>query len=945
MSTDPGTPTSYLQLLAYHRRFILLCEISAFLHDLDKLSGAFCKDKTERDKKKHEKIGGELYVHGVRAELRKKYLEHDGLFSADFRKVLEQWSIAPPDFLTHGLEKQFPNPVNAKETIILTPTTISLAEAFLTHHDGYKPSKGKTAIPIPGAFVNGGLCGADGLDSEVDKAVFGHDQTAGSAYIASPFGREHCRYEAAYLDTARMHLLKTLTDILCNSARSMRWVRGKIYERSQEAMSDGLGETHRATNDVRLYDHSFSVATLTKAIAAKVLIEALHAQPNDYKLPLRYHAYQGRSLFRVLSIMANTPAILARGMRIGDILGYRDRLNDLWKLLRRMFENTFPLGNVVYEDEYGIHLVLPAIESNEHREKFEQQIRDKIERLRCFFANDDIEFLTEFSGETQLLTVITDQRQRGLDSFRLPYGRVRPTWTSRWSRSAPIPTDLCVVCRHRQKADKETRCLPCLHRYQGRARIWLQHQEAPTGLSDHTTIWLGEVADNDNHVALVTAQLDLRRWLSGDFVSTMLAEDIFAQGPGRDEKQKKKDEKRGKRIEAITQLIGGTWNPENNDTGIFAETAYFDKATLAALKGDVKVGEGQYLAAFVDKNLEERNLKNVAQDDRKKALLFATIKKQPSGGRLRRIKEEARTFWEACQSHFLATEQAIGSQRTMRLRLWPKETLKNNLSPSLAYDLDAAGKKLAVFFDGKAKCLLSIDNLARELGKDFSFEQIRKQILRGDVRLKRTDRDGDRLDREDSIGRLENVTIDPQPYIPLIPILLTPTTLQFLAPAVSVPGMVQHIQQQYEEHFGKVRNRLPLHIGVVVFKQRFPLYQAMNAAERMMRTLQKRSDKTWKEKTWSVVSNEQANSGKAMSLTLQTDRNERQVNWQVDVTLGGGQVPDEFYPYVQVKLNERTLEREKRKFFHARVEKRWSNWVHVKDLKKDDMVRVTPLLD
>jgi hypothetical protein len=124
-------------------------------------------------------------------------------------------------------------------------------------------------------------------------------------------------------------------------------------------MCQGLGETRRATNDVRLYDHSLSVATLTKAIAAKVLIEASQAKDGAYDLPLRYRA---RSRFRVLSIMAPTPTILARGMRIGDILGYRDRLDRLWRLLRRTFEGRLPLGNMVYVDEYGNHLVVPAVE-------------------------------------------------------------------------------------------------------------------------------------------------------------------------------------------------------------------------------------------------------------------------------------------------------------------------------------------------------------------------------------------------------------------------------------------------------------------------------------------------------------------------------------------------------------------------------------------------------
>lgn len=253
----------------------------------------------------------------------------------------------------------------------------------------------------------------------------------------------------------------------------------------------------------------------------------------------------------------------------------------------------------------------------------------------------------------------------------------------------------------------------------------------------------------------------------------MLAEDIFSQDTD-------KDEKRRARRAAIDQLVQGKWNPENNDTGIFVEKAQFDKGTLDALRKDENVGEDRYIAAFIRENLEERNLKNVEASDWQQGLLFASIKKHPSGGRLRRIKEYTQKFWEDCQEHFLS-HSALWSKehdlwRTKRLRLSPDQTLKDNLKGSnfSAFDMQVGRKKLAVVFDGKY--LLSIDNLEREFRqdfpRDFSFEQLLAQLRRQlslPVRLERTDRDGDQQQRRDSAGNIVSVDEDGRNYIPIIP--------------------------------------------------------------------------------------------------------------------------------------------------------------------------------
>lgn len=76
--------------------------------------------------------------------------------------------------------------------------------------------------------------------------------------------------------------------------------------------------------------------------------------------------------------------------------------------------------------------------------------------------------------------------------------------------------DICPACRIRFKPEKAESCMVCKDRKENRLIKWLNNRE--------NTIWLDEVADTNNRIALLTFSFDLNRWLDGTMVKTLFSQ-------------------------------------------------------------------------------------------------------------------------------------------------------------------------------------------------------------------------------------------------------------------------------------------------------------------------------------------------------------------------------------------------------------------------------------
>jgi len=317
------------------------------------------------------------------------------------------------------------------------------------------------------------------------------------------------------------------------------------------------------------------------------------------------------------------------------------------------------------------------------------------------------------------------------------------------------------------------------------------------------------------------------------------------------------------------------------------------------------------------------------------------VAKNPSFARIRRIWETTRNFWQEVlptdQDRKLS-ESLVG--RVLGLagpRLEIRETLHpqrsgDTLGPYHAYALVLPhGVKLSAVWDEKKKRFVTADNLDY-LSSDRQLGEPVKDVLRSGVLLT----------VEEPVGygaknkvwgtlMIQDVQELPDRYIPAIPILAEPRTFMALVPADKSLEVIKHIKEKYEQEMGKVRNRLPLHLGCIYAHRHTPIRALLDAGRAMLKIPPQAQ--TWKVKR---------TKSDGQTLTLELENKGRQIDWHVPLKMGDGVTEDQWYPYAYLEADAEPSDRPRRFQSHNPWTKRNGWLVHAADLKEGDSIFFTP---
>ncbi|MEG6512985.1 CRISPR-associated protein Csx11 [Desulforamulus ruminis] len=222
------------------------------------------------------------------------------------------------------------------------------------------------------------------------------------------------------------------------------------------------------------------------------------------------------------------------------------------------------------------------------------------------------------------------------------------------------------------------------------------------------------------------------------------------------------------------------------------------------------------------------------------------VSKTPSFSRLRRIWETTRRFWQEVRDEVLETSCTKQPRLKIYLSAEPK------LGDYHVYDLVLGSVDLDVVWipsDKGTGCLLSAANLeyiARRLGAketenhlpEKAADYIKKcleQLYAGQPVLRNPE---GRTDRK-SPNLLEGITItridyEETPYAPVIPLLAEPRAFMMLVPACSSLRIIEKIKEKYEREMGKVKDRLPLSLGLVHAGRRIPVRSLLEAGRALL---------------------------------------------------------------------------------------------------------------
>lgn len=274
-----------------------------------------------------------------------------------------------------------------------------------------------------------------------------------------------------------------------------------------------VADSRRPINEVDLWSWGSFVGALYKSALSGCLLTGIVPSAPDLR-------------WRLLGIRVDGLGYISNVARVPDLLVRQKLLSDVLDQVRRLLEVEYPLGSEVYRDQDGSIFIVPDVPD---------LLRIPDDQGTTLEARIIQTFTGKVEGDLLPLVTLEQNSWWGQDPN---WSSERPTATNdklpdiKGMLVKPVTTqadaqvietlwqvkkgnlELCPVCRLRPMREGEEACETCLKRRGSRIAAW---KENPS-----QTIWIDEIADHNDRVALIVGRFGLDGWLSGDLVQTML---------------------------------------------------------------------------------------------------------------------------------------------------------------------------------------------------------------------------------------------------------------------------------------------------------------------------------------------------------------------------------------------------------------------------------------
>jgi len=485
--------SSLLKKLEDNRTAILLAEIGAYLHVLGKLSEEFIQAQSQ--------AGGNF---GYRRVCDNNPLSLNSNF---YNFLTDNWVKSIFDSIN--------NVINNIPQSNVSPENLC---EFAKYHLKRDLNKFKNKALLKMLTAAHDVSGAEEKDlpwQQGDPKQKKKQADKNNTFSASAFGLEETSIVSKNdLTNIRNSLVAGITPILehikqnYSSIDENWWFENypKIISYFNKAYKCTVGDTQRPVNDVTLWDAASLVAAFLKSAFSKMILEGW-CEPIDYNDPNKATVIK----WKILRINVDYYALLAKGIKIGDVIGYMNAITDSFNELKKIIEVKYPLGNEIFRDGTGIYFSFPDVDISTL--DFWNDLMTKLTQTMQNFE-PEISPCIEVSGSIQDFKDLTSQRVSALKNITFPYrNNLDPKkFFSLWS-NASLNFEVCPICRLRHMKENSDGCEHCLERRKSRAENWIKDPQQ--------TIWLDEVADHNDRVALLICSFELTDWLNGNLISTL----------------------------------------------------------------------------------------------------------------------------------------------------------------------------------------------------------------------------------------------------------------------------------------------------------------------------------------------------------------------------------------------------------------------------------------
>jgi hypothetical protein len=417
-------------------------------------------------------------------------------------KILGASNQKAADFISTNLKDFLQN-----NTINLFGESYSLAELIMLGTPGFATDKNRPQLLDGKSGWLAAVLGVCHNEAHVDKEdppPGQGNQTLPYVFISTAFGYEA---QKVVVNTSPQSLDSRLQNLLVPPTS------GKLLEE----FAYGLGDTRRPVNEVTLSDWAWIVAALFKPAIAVALLT--NQQPGirqwkSWKDKIIDHDLR----WRLLRVNFDVLGLYAKAVKIADLLGYQNVVDEACAKVKKLIEEEYPLGNEIYRDSTGIYFTFPDLDLPPD---LAQEIRCRVEAVEMELAPRIA--VTVGNGSTaaaQLKGILGKARREALEALAQPFDsqQLSACWQQQWTTVGAGQWEVCPVCRLRPMREGKEACETCMQRRMSRIKTW---ESDPA-----QTIWIDEIADHNDRVALIVGRFGLDNWLSGDLVQTMLVKAV-----------------------------------------------------------------------------------------------------------------------------------------------------------------------------------------------------------------------------------------------------------------------------------------------------------------------------------------------------------------------------------------------------------------------------------
>ena len=902
------------------RPCILWVELGALLHDLGKLSKAFIeyrkswhadpKGWDEKDPHEHN------------------FLERDHVYET-FPQVKRLFESKIQDFMLCGEKELF--------------GSFSIEKAVHEHTD---PKEKDTLMKM--------LRAADGVDAALDRnnPLFSAEQCDRTlpkeaqdriVFRSNVYGFEgkETLINVEDLDRRREDLYKKLEPILqwFNKCWDVREESLKII---REAFTVTVSDTTRPANDTTLWEHCYAVATLIKVILAHYTIYRT-------KLDVFHHVF-----FGIFGVGWDGLRFITPGHKIADIISRKQVIERVKGEIRKVIEYDIPLGNCIYEDLNGIYFLVPALEQPEHiknsfitedgKKKYEGVLKGIKQQIYEICADQsEGELYPHFSqiDGTSFMTQIVKTIKEIKKQCKIPIGEGNSALVGKlklwWAEKSGY--SVCPVCQKRPVSDKEDKiCSVCL---EGRRVTQKQERQKQKGQEQKTspTLFLEEIADKNNRVALIVACFSLDEWLGGKMIRSLFVsptmmmkkevEDLGNTTQFRQEELEIKHFLQKKfpagwsdyRYERIKQEIGlcrkcATTN--NCSDREYAQNVLFLYDRRGARLGpEIK----DRWESFLNSAKKEHNNPSISDEN---LLINILLSKTPTPSTVLDVWQSTEVFFKKMVDIENQKENLL---QFLEEKKRPKLTIDGEtegLHEGATYEGEINGERVEVVWQG--------ENTFWVINKEYKDELKEKWQEKN---LQITESDTKSLFNKIVVRITEVNSIS---YLPYREIVSTPVLFMVLVPGSEAIKITRFLHQQYVKHFGKVTGRLPFSIGNIFFYKKIPMFVVLDTARRMVENFEKLHKKERQFILKNIPPAWQRTLLPQLDIKVASQETNEEITWQLPLKLGDCSI-DHFHPYMMVEKNQCNHNPKARVSFLPALD---GSAIHISELEQGDVIKAYP---